>query len=54
MQNQSHMTETMQTTRLELENGDISTQEKEDAIRVRISRFSELVAAQSFHEYLYF
>jgi hypothetical protein len=52
MQNQSHMTETMQTTRLELENGDISAQEKEDAIRVRISRCSELVAAQSFQEYL--
>jgi hypothetical protein len=52
MQNQSHMTETMQTTRLALENGDISAQEKEDAIRVRISRCLELVAAETFQEYL--
>ena len=34
MENKSHATEIMQKTRLELENGDISDQEIDDAIRV--------------------
>ena len=36
MENRSHTTEIVQKTRLELENGDISAQEIDDAIRVRI------------------
>jgi hypothetical protein len=35
MENKSHATEIMQKTRLELENGDISDSEIDDAIRVR-------------------
>ena len=34
MENKSHMTDVMQRTRLDLENGGISHEEKEEAIRV--------------------
>jgi hypothetical protein len=34
LENKSHMTEMMQKTRIELENGDISDEEKNEAIRV--------------------
>ena len=35
MDNRSHMTEVQQKTRMELENGDVSEEEIEEAIRVR-------------------
>jgi hypothetical protein len=35
MENRSHMTEVQQKTRMELENGDVSEEEMEEAIRVR-------------------
>jgi hypothetical protein len=35
MENKSHMIEIMQKTRIELENGDITDEEKDEAIRVR-------------------
>lgn len=36
MENKSHMIEIMQKTRIELENGDITDEEKDEAIRVRM------------------
>jgi hypothetical protein len=39
MESKSHTTEVMQKTRIELENGDISTEEIDDSIRVRCSIF---------------
>jgi hypothetical protein len=47
MENKSHMTEMMQKTRIELENGDISDEEKNEAIRV-----SKLTVKGTFGDFL--
>jgi hypothetical protein len=46
MENKSHMIEIMQKTRIELENGDITDEEKDEAIRVRMLQY-ELGSEQS-------
>jgi hypothetical protein len=47
MANKSHATEIMQKTRIELENGDISKKEQDEAIRVSIRKIVDSIRIQS-------